>query len=144
MYTCIVPPVINRTCTADPLQLHTISARQLRFVWCSLSVDCLSNVRCLPDAPLDVCQLPVPPDICQTSTMYAPDICYKYTRHLYHISVVEITKFLYLSFVQVQTKSTCLMPFPLVSWKNIVLFISQMLWLPQFRQMGTFPWDNQP
>ncbi len=33
---------------------------------------------------------------------------------------------------------------PLGPWKNNVLLIAQMLGLPQFRQMGTFPLDNHP
>ncbi len=49
----------------------TVSARQLLFVWCSLSDDCQTIARCLSDVSPDVCQLS--PDICQTSTTYTPD-----------------------------------------------------------------------
>ena len=32
----------------------TISDRQLLFVWCSLSDECQTNARCLPDVPPDI------------------------------------------------------------------------------------------
>ncbi len=50
----------------------TVSTRQLLFVWCSLSDDHQTIVRCLSDVPPDICQLPS--DICQTSTTYTPDM----------------------------------------------------------------------
>ncbi len=51
-----------------PTHYSTVSARRLLFVWCSLSDNRQTIVRCLSDVPPDICQLP--PDICQTSTTF--------------------------------------------------------------------------
>ncbi len=82
-FTCI-------SYTGMSIIYSTVSARQLLFVWCSLSDNRQTIARCLSDVPSDICQFP--PDICQTSTTYTPDmyctICtpdvhqtYTYTRH---------------------------------------------------------------
>ncbi len=67
----------------------TVSAEQLLFVWCSLSDDCQTIARCLSDVSPDVCQLP--PDICQTSTTYTPDI------YMYHTSGRYVVDVWYMS-----------------------------------------------
>ncbi len=56
----------------------TVPARRLLFVWCTLSDDCQTIIRCLS------CQMPtrLPPDICQTTTTYTPDIYHMSTRHI--------------------------------------------------------------
>ncbi len=56
----------------------TVSARRLPFVWCSLSDDCQTIVRCLSDAPPDICQLPL-------GTIHVPDNHQTGTRHHGHL-----------------------------------------------------------
>ncbi len=65
---------------AQLFMYSTVSARQLLFVWCSLSDDHQTIIRCLSDGPPDICQLP--PNICQTSTTYTPDMYHMPTRHI--------------------------------------------------------------
>ncbi len=84
LYMCACLDLLYKTCTCGIYT--TVSARQLLFVWCSLSDGHQTIVRCLSDVPPDICQHP--PDICQlqTSTTYTPDMYYTPNRHiLYHM-----------------------------------------------------------
>ncbi len=106
----------------------TVSTRQLLFVWCSLSDDHQTIVRCLSYVPPDICQLP--PDICQTSTTCTPDIyctiCtpddhQTYTRHPPHICQMCgscLVYMLYLSDRCLVGVDRCLVKHPTGIWQS--------------------------